>query len=63
MRQNKLALACLALGLTGCVTHFEHLPAPGKQTAILKLGVPMIPVAYLTESEGCPKKRMDTTKR
>ena len=58
----KLALACMVLALTGCVTFFQYHPAPGEQTATLKLGVPMIPFVYLTENEGCPKKRMDLSK-
>lgn len=58
----KVALAYMVFALTGCVTPFQYQPAPGEQTATLKLGVPMIPFVYLTESEGCPKKRMDLSK-
>lgn len=58
----KLLFACMALALTGCAPLFQYQPAPAEQTATLKLGVPMIPFVYLTENEGCPKKRMDLSK-
>lgn len=58
----KFALAGMALALTGCVTLFQYQPAPGEQTATIKLGVDMIPFVYLSENEGCPKKRMDLSK-
>lgn len=55
----KFSLAVILLALTGCATVYQYQPAPGEQTAILKLGVAKIPFVSLSENEGCPKKRMD----
>lgn len=56
------AFVGMILVLAGCATPFEYRPAPGEQTAKLKLGVPMIPFVNLSENEGCPKKQMDVQK-
>lgn len=58
----KFTLAGMAFALTGCVTLFQYQPAPGEQTAILKLGVDNMPFTSLSENEGCPKKVMDRSK-
>lgn len=58
-----LPLAIAAMALSGCAQLFQYQPAPGEQTAVLKLAEKRFSFfVALNDKEGCPKKHMDLSK-
>lgn len=58
----RFSLAIVALALSGCAQIHQYQPAPGEQTATLKLGVEgrvTVLLSEIRENGVCPKKRMD----